>query len=323
MKRVFTSLCLLLVMHQMQAQTIPAPFDLSTGNYTLTEWADTNAAGTYPPNMVFHITSNSSDTLGFNATGNWICAYNLSARSRIMGRNLDGIGFRRAGNSWDDNCSNATSVQRHPGAAVLSLNSAGRENIQVSWLGKMFGGVSGSGIADLAFDSASQNRVYGIKLQYRTDTTLSFVDVPGAGFYSSLDSINTYKLIGQIDTIPTVTLPFECNNQPMLQVRWVYYRMSGSAGQRLELAIDDINITSSIFTGIKNNIATKDLSIYPNPSVDRVLNINKNITANVYNTIGSLILYVSNSNKIDLSNQPSGIYFVRTNKGEVEKIILK
>jgi hypothetical protein len=252
MKKIFTAISILFLANQVGAQTNPAAFDLSSGNYTLTEWADTNAAGTYPANMAFHITSNNSDTLGFTATGNWICAYNLSSRSRIMGRNLDGIGFRRAGNSWDDNCSNATTVQRHPGAAVLSLNSTGRENIQVSWLGKMFGGVSGSGIADLAYDSISQNRVYGIKLQYRVDTSAAFMDVPGAAVYSSLDSVNTYKLIGEVDTIPAVTLPFECNNQALIQVRWMYYRMSGTAGQRLELAIDDIQVSSSIFTGVKS-----------------------------------------------------------------------
>jgi hypothetical protein len=43
----------------------------------------------------------------------------------------------------------------------------------------------------------------------------------------------------------------------------------------------------------------------------------------VYNSIGSLVYSMQNSNKVDLSNQPAGVYFIKTNKGEVEKIILK
>jgi hypothetical protein len=61
MKKIFTILSIGFISLVAQAQTNPAPFDMSTGNYSFTQWDNTSAAGTYPANMVFHMTSNTSD----------------------------------------------------------------------------------------------------------------------------------------------------------------------------------------------------------------------------------------------------------------------
>jgi hypothetical protein len=318
MKKIFTSLSLFVAFFQMQAQTNPAPFDLSTGNYTFTEWADTSAAGTYPPNMMFH-TDTVIEAPVFNALNDWTCPYNLSSRARINGENSGGISFTNTGNAQSDLCSTGgtTTIKKFLGAAVVALNTLNRENIQVSWTGSMLSNFTyGSG-------TNTQTRFYQIQLQYAVGANSAFIDVPGSVFNCNSDSI-TYKPANTTEIIPTVTLPTACNNEPLVFVRWLYRKSNNGSNQRPKLAFDDVNITSSIFTGLKNiSESNKNFNIYPNPSVDHVLNISKPVTANIYNTIGSLVSSINNSNKIDLSNCPSGVYFVRTNKGEVEKIILK
>jgi hypothetical protein len=317
MKRIITSICLLFAMHQVQAQTIPAAFDLSTGNYTLTEWADTNAAGTYPANMAFH-TDTVLEAPVFNALNDWTCPYNLIFRARINGENSGGISFTNTGTSQSNTCqSGAATPSKFIGAAVVALNTTNRENIQVTWSGSMLSNYTyGAG-------ANAQTRFYQIQLQYAIGTNGQFTDVIGSVFDCNSDTI-TYKPSGTTEIIPTATLPASCNNEPLVLVRWLYRKSNSGSNQRPKLAFDDINISSSIFTGLKNaSDLNKSLTIFPNPSSDKIITSNKIITGTVMNAIGSVVLNLNSTIKIDLSNQPSGIYFVRTNKGEVEKIILK
>jgi hypothetical protein len=304
-------------MHQVQAQTIPAAFDLSTGNYTLTEWADTNAAGTYPANMAFH-TDTVLEAPVFNALNDWTCPYNLIFRARINGENSGGISFTNTGTSQSNTCqSGAATPSKFIGAAVVALNTTNRENIQVTWSGSMLSNYTyGAG-------ANAQTRFYQIQLQYAIGTNGQFTDVIGSVFDCNSDTI-TYKPSGTTEIIPTATLPASCNNEPLVLVRWLYRKSNSGSNQRPKLAFDDINISSSIFTGLKNaSDLNKSLTIFPNPSSDKIITSNKIITGTVMNAIGSVVLNLNSTIKIDLSNQPSGIYFVRTNKGEVEKIILK
>ena len=203
------------------------------------------------------------------------------------------------------------------GAAVVAVNTLNRENIQVSWSGSMLSNFTyGTG-------TNAQTRFYQIQLQYAVGDTSQFTDVPGSVFDCNSDSV-TYKLANTTEIIPAVSLPVECNNQPLVLLRWMYRKSNSGSNQRPKLAFDDITVTSSIYTGVTNKAESiHSLNVFPNPSVDHQLTINKLVTAQVYNTIGSLVYSMQNSNKVDLSNQPAGVYFIKTNKGEVEKIILK
>jgi hypothetical protein len=268
---------------------------------------------------MFHTTSNVNDSLGFLATSDWKCAYNLTASSRILGKDADGVSFRRASNSANDTCSSDTSSSTviHPGAAVLSLSSIGRENIQVSWTGKIFTSFT------YATSGTVQTRFYVIKLQYRTDTLAAFADVPGANiFYSNSDSV-TYKPSGTSEVMPTVTLPYFCGNQPILQLRWLYYQSKIGGGQRAELGVDEINVASDIFTSVKSVNTNSALRAFPNPNAEHVFNFTRNVSGEVYSAIGANVATISNSSKLNLVNVPNGVYFLRTNKGEILKLILQ
>ena len=317
MNKIFTLIFIGLISASTFAQTNPTPFNLATGDYTFTQWDNTSAAGTYPANMIFHMSSNSNDSLGFTASKNWLCGYSFTSRSRVVGQGVDGVSFKRA-SSVANTCTNDTTTgAKHPGAAVIALNTTGRENIQVSWTGRMLSSFTYSTTGTI------QTRMHAIKLQYRIDTTSSFIDVPGAIRFNCNSDATTYKPLGTSEIMPTVTLPTSCNNLPYMQVRWVYYQTVIGANERAELGIDDITVTSTIFTSIKNTLASQNLKVYPNPSTEHVINFNKASTGQIYTAIGAVAADFNNTAKVDLTSLTNGVYFVKTNKGEIVKLILQ
>jgi len=230
------------------AQTNPTPFNLAAGSYSLTQWDSTSAAGTYPPNVVIHTCSTAADTSAFVATANWSCQYNFTSRSRVMGKNANGISFRRTGPVFSDFCDTTTfanppAVKKFPGAIVLALNTLGRQNITVDWTGRFYG----SNGAALAYGSGGSNstREYAIKLQYRVGTNGIWADVPNTANYSSLATASSFKNVGSFDVVPSVLLPGSCNNQAVIQLRWLYCQVGSGSGVRPELAVDDISVSST------------------------------------------------------------------------------
>jgi hypothetical protein len=226
------------------SQSNPAAFNLASGNYTFAAWDAASPAGTYPSNMVFHVDS-IRETLNFNAVANYVCPYNLTSRARINGRNADGFSFLNVGQSLNNQCNSAagipTTIKKFMGAAVLAIKTLGREQIQLTWKGTMFSNLTYN---NDTLQGNLQSRVYSIKMQYRTDTTSAFVDVPDAGVFSSNSDPTTYKAQGT-NEILTATLPGVCNNKTYVQVRWLYYQSTIGGGNRPELGIDDVNVSST------------------------------------------------------------------------------
>ncbi|MEI6524044.1 MAG: T9SS type A sorting domain-containing protein [Bacteroidota bacterium] len=226
------------------SQSNPAAFNLASGNYTFAAWDAASPAGTYPSNMVFHVDS-IRETLNFNAVANYVCPYNLTSRARINGRNADGFSFLNVGQSLNNQCNSAagipTTIKKFMGAAVLAIKTLGREQIQLTWKGTMFSNLTYN---NDTLQGNLQSRVYSIKMQYRTDTTSAFVDVPDAGVFSSNSDATTYKAQGT-NEILTATLPGVCNNKTYVQVRWLYYQSTIGGGNRPELGIDDVNVSST------------------------------------------------------------------------------
>ncbi len=84
--------------------------------------------------------------------------------------------------------------------------------------------------------------------------------------------------------------------------------------------------------GIKENLSLSNhLSIYPNPSkgVFTIENATDITSINVYNTQGTQVFETkieSRNAKLDLSNLPSGMYFIRVNEGNshiIRKVIIE
>ncbi len=196
------------------AGTLPLTYALCSGTYIFNQWAATQSAGTYPANMMFHRFNAQDPTLTANDTANYTGAYNATSGTRINGLGVDGISFVNTGTAGN------------LGAAVVGLNSSGRNNITVEFT-----------CGTLA--QTDNNRVYNIRLQYRIGNG-PWTDVPGPVEYTSAS-----QTVGHTQTFTGVQLPSACDNQPQVYLRWFYYQASGSAGSRPRLRLDDISISSS------------------------------------------------------------------------------
>lgn len=87
-------------------------------------------------------------------------------------------------------------------------------------------------------------------------------------------------------------------------------------------------INSCLTTGLETTTATtnEQISVYPNPISSKIAIVNdgSSQTIQVFNAFGSLIQTVTIENdktEIDLSNQSSGVYFLRI--GNYSKKVIK
>ena len=178
---LFIFLCLFFGLNKAESQTNPTPYNFSKGSYSFINWPATSTAGTYPPNMYFHITTTQDPGLSVTTTGNYNGAYSGSG-SIVGGLGSSGFYFYNTGTSG------------YLGAAVLALNTLGKTNVIVGW-------VAGT-------NTAGGGSVYVIRLQYRTDSTSLWCDTINKHVYEYISSTT-----GNSINFTSDTLPSNCNNQ--------------------------------------------------------------------------------------------------------------
>ena len=125
---------------------------------------------------------------------------------------------------WRDESSNGISLlgsgSAKTGALVVSVNTTGKTNIQVSWK-----------VGTILQQASCDN---SLALQYRVGTSGTFTDLGSTSTYSSAGKSN-----GDVSGLFTETLPIGAENAAVIQLRWVYWESTVSTG-----AMDRINITS-------------------------------------------------------------------------------
>jgi len=294
--------------------TNPAPFDLSTGNYLFDQWDNTSTAGTYPANMMFWI-NNAGDGIESTDTDeyfkDWICGYDISSASRILGEGVDGVSFINTGNTvQNSNCYNdptATGrVSGKPGAAVLAINTVNRKNIEVEWTGRTI---------------APNNRVYALKLQYRIGDGNNNPNV-GWQDFATVSEYVADTTAGHSQTLTTV-LPTTAEDQAVVQLRWIYFQhaTNTATGSRAQLALDDINVKSESALSTEK-FEKLSFKLYPNPASDMV-HFEENLNGSVYDTNGKKVLSFENTNSLNIASLKKGVYFIKTDKGATSKLIVK
>lgn len=211
----------------------PTPHILANGNYTFTAWNAGSPAGTYPSNMALWTRNVNDAGLNTPFIGDWFCNYNIGNRSRFQGQNADGISMVNTGNAQenitcpDPSNTNVDIRAGRMGAVVLAINTVSKNDIEVRWTGRTI---------------APNVRVYALRFQYRIgdgggDANVGWNDLPTPVEYVRNDTA------GHSQDFINV-LPAACDNQPLVQLRWQYYRISGTADNRAELAVDDIIVTT-------------------------------------------------------------------------------
>ena len=232
----------------MMGQSNPLPFDMNSGTYSLTTWNNTQAAGTYPPSMVFHQAPVIDQPLGTLPSGDFNCAYNLSSGARINGLGANGIQFINTG-STPCNCA-------FVGSAVLALNTTNRAQINVSFAAQQM---------------TSGTRVYGLRLEYRIGDSGDWNAVVSNG--APVEFVSSTASSGWTTQNFSAMLPTVCENQSLVQLRWFYYQVPAfGSGGRPAIRLDEIFITSNSNVGVASNVNVELISP-ASPSQNTAFNV--------------------------------------------------
>ena len=216
--------------------------------------AQTNhAAQTLP----FALTAQSGSTL---PAGVAVHKFGAIPTTRTTAAGTADLPYNATANSggWQDEAANGigllASSSNQVGALVVAINTTGKTAIQVSW------------VCHTIFQQASRDN--SVALQYRVGTSGNFTDVGTTSTYTSLNKT-------AIDTSPTFieTLPADAENQPVVQVRWIYWESNGSAGSRDRIAIDDVAITASSFGSTNPSAVVSASALAPQPGQNVLLTV--------------------------------------------------
>jgi len=289
----------------------PKAFVLSNGQFSFTAWNPNEPEYTYPQHMLF-LQSDKDDpglndpllfpyfiphpdyhpddiaTIGF--------PYNNTRRTRINGLGEDGISFINTGR------------ERDLGGALLAIDTRGVTDASLEWLGGTI---------------LKNERVYAIRLMYRTDLNSLFTD------FTSNSKIIEYMTAddGDVAIFENIHLPMNAMNKEYVQLLWKYYHVSGDAGARAQLRLDDIIFKD--ITSVNELPANGFKAFAADGSVIVDFDEPTSGTMAIYDVTGRLILERQLSNELQFTvNLPAstGIYIVKIVTGNSiwsEKIMLR
>ena len=183
-------------------------------------------------------------------------------------------------------------------AWVIEISTANFENLTISSLQQSGGNDPGP-------------RDY--KLQYSIESEV-WIDIPDGTIIAENDWTTS--------AIENLALPTECNDNEMLQIRWLMTsnEASGSGGAVLESGknkIENVFVRGEVINGVNDFSTESQISVYPNPTngMLKVSSENEIEMIQVFTIFGEVkrTLKMSNTEiKIDLTDLPDGVYFLTT-----------
>lgn len=194
---------------------------------------------------------------------------------------------------WRDEAGNAgigilSSGAQAAGALVVAIDTTGKTGIQVTW------------ICRTILQQASRDN--SVALQYRVGTSGNFIDVGTASTYTSQG-----KTAPDVSGIFTETLPPGAENQPVVQVRWIYWESNASSGSRDRIAIDEIGITAGGTVGpvAPTVISTLPANAATNVAVSAPITLTFNAPVNLSGAWFTLAGSVSGGHTATVSGGPT------------------
>ncbi len=295
----------------------PAPYALTTAaqQNIFTQWDAASAGGSFPSNMAFWTHAVTDPGLNVSFVENYTCLYNLTTRSRFNGEGDNGVSFVNTGNSQytgvcdgsdPTQATGATVTNGRAGAVVLALNTSAVTSsadgaIVLNWTGRTI---------------LKNTRVYGLRMQYRIGNGAGNGNAGWTDFATPVEYLS-----GEDNTSQNfnTALPGTLNGQSLVEVRWVYYFISGT-GSRAQLGLDDISATVTAL-GTPGFETKKAFSFYPNPVKGNTIYFNNAADITITDISGKIMLQGNSVSEMNVGSLASGIYFVRNNEGTVLKMI--
>jgi hypothetical protein len=129
-------------------------------------------------------------------------------------------------------------------AIGFAIDATNQKGIQVKYDAMTIRNPYGTGSGTSASD-----RINEMVLQYRVGTTAAFISLGQTAYVNNTVAQTTAVTEPQNLQTIKVTLPAECDNQPIVQIRWISKQNSGG-GSRPSFAIDNIDIRSDVLAPI-------------------------------------------------------------------------
>jgi hypothetical protein len=289
------------ILSSFRTLVYPEAYPLAQGMFTFDFWGPNEPEYAYPQNMLF-LQSDTDDhglndpllfayfiphddyhpddepTIGF--------PYNNTRRTRLNGLGEDGIAFVNTGRDRD------------LGGALLAVDTRGISDAVIDWL---------------AGTIVQNERVYALRLQYRTNINDPFADL--------LEMGNVVEYLagsdGEVQLFEDIFLPADALEQEYLQLLWRYYLVEGEAGPRAQLRLDDIVFKE--VTGIEKPDENNFNAWYDGNAIQLRFEILFNGTIEVYDALGRMIANETheNSNRASIPiNSAKGIYLLRMSDGK-------
>jgi hypothetical protein len=100
-------------------------------------------------------------------------------------------------------------------------------------------------------------------------------------------------------------------------------RSTSTYGPGGTVRFDMVTLTAESSLSLPSFDNQNSLLISPNPSSNGVMKLNQVLSFEVFDYNGKKLLNVQNSDEINTSNLPSGMYIIKTDTGLVQKIVVK
>nr|WP_295870024.1 Ig-like domain-containing protein [uncultured Chitinophaga sp.] len=194
---------------------------------------------------------------------------------------------------------------------VLAVNTGGQVNVTVSYDAMTIRN---------PYDGNSNTRINEMGLQYRIGATGSFTNVSGTAYQN-----NTVTQTGSGITQPqqplaiSIVLPAECNNQPLVQLRWVNRQISG-AGSRPSFAVDNIVVAGAggdVTPPVVNSLVPANQSADVSPATPLQIVFSENVAANQ----GRVYLHNSSNGQTDTFAVGHPALLISNNQLTLNKIL--
>ena len=193
-----------------------SPTSLADCGYFIKEWSSFSAKGSSPSNSKFIFLNQKDPDINSKIVGFTSGEYNHLNRSRIVGREKDGLSFINTGGPSENDGYPFGQL----GGLIVAANTKGIDSAWISWTSKTI---------------SAGDRKYAIKLLYRVGTSDDFKEVDVKTTYHG------HKTAGHLSKFERIALPKATINKPYVQFFWKYYYTGdGKNGSRDELGIDDI-----------------------------------------------------------------------------------
>jgi Bacterial Ig-like domain/Secretion system C-terminal sorting domain len=214
-------------------------------------------------------------------------------------------------------------------ALVLSVNTAGQQNVQLSY-----------DVMTIRnpYDGNANSRINEVVVQYRIGNTGSFININETAYQNdTITQTGTGVTLPQNSVNKSVLLPPACNNQALVELRWVNRQISG-AGSRPGFAIDNIQANGSgrdTTSPVINLLAPANAAVGVSPVTSPQITFSENIQVGngfifLHNSYtGTTDSFAINSPAIIISSnvltikkvlQPNRHYYITADSGVVKDL---